>query len=193
MLQHVEVAGTHPDLTPERFIKILHEPDENMQWTDTVLSLELEPQPDGSRISRWETKFRDGIMRWSQRDEFDDATHTMSFELIEGDVETMSGYWHAEATEEGCRIRFAADFDLGVPSMQNIIDPIAVRVLRESISTQLKEVFGEGVVLLEDGTPTDARLLRGRRASTAFRLGKVLAGRRRRRRGWRRSSRPAAR
>lgn len=155
MLQHVEMAARHPDLTPERFMEILRDPHANIELVGTIQSIRLEPQPDGSRISHWETKFRRGLLRWSQRDVFDDATHTMHFELIEGDLETMSGSWSAEATDHGCRIRFVSDFDLGVPTMQNIIDPIAVRALRESVRAQAKEVFGDRVVI-EEETPAAA-------------------------------------
>jgi ribosome-associated toxin RatA of RatAB toxin-antitoxin module len=151
MRQHVEVSGVHPNGSADKAFSILRELDKHVQPGGVIQSLAVEPLSDGARISHWETKFRAGILRWSQRDEFDDDTHTMRFELCEGDAETLEGTWRIDDAEGGCRITFACEFDLGIPSLSEFLDPVAVRVLRETVVAQLTDIFGADFAVDEAG------------------------------------------
>jgi hypothetical protein len=142
MRQHVEVTGMHDRVTADEAFAVLRELDRHVRAGEVILSLRLEDEPGGTRVSHWETKFRNGILRWSQRDTLDAEARTMTFELCEGDAETLEGTWRIEPAGSGCRITFACDFDLGIPSLADFLDPVAVRLLRESVAAQLTDIFG---------------------------------------------------
>jgi len=103
---------------------------------------------NGDRFSTWETTFRNGLLRWKERDMFDPETNTISFEQTEGDIEHFSGWWKIAGENGGSTVRFWAQFDMGIPSLSNIIDPIAEQALRENIIAILKGLFGPGVTVL---------------------------------------------
>ena len=105
-------------------------------------------------LSRWEVAFRNGILRWSQRDVLDPDARTMTFALSEGDAETLEGQWRIEPAEVGCRIHFACDFDLGIPSLADFLDPVAVRLLRETVEAQLTDIFGPDLRVLRAVEPS---------------------------------------
>lgn len=158
MLQHVEVTGVHPDVSADDAFGVLRELDRHVHEGEVILSLTLEDElPDGSRTSHWETRFRNGILRWSQRDVLDAGARTMTFALSEGDAETLEGQWRiepAEPPEAGCRIHFACDFDLGIPSLSEFLDPVAVRLLRETVEAQLTDIFGPDLRVLRAVEPS---------------------------------------
>lgn len=155
MLQHVEVTGVHPDVSADDAFRVLRELDRHVHEGEVILSLTLSHQePDGSRVSHWETRFRNGILRWSQRDVLDDDARTMTFALSEGDAETLEGQWRIEPAEVGCRIHFACDFDLGIPSLSEFLDPVAVRLLRETVEAQLTDIFGPDLRVLRAVEPS---------------------------------------
>jgi hypothetical protein len=157
MLQHVEVTGLHPDVSADDAFRVLRELDRHVHEGDVILSLTLDEGAGDTRVSHWETRFRNGILRWSQRDVLDSEARTMTFALSEGDAETLEGQWRiepAEPPQAGCRIRFACDFDLGIPSLSEFLDPVAVRLLRETVEAQLTDIFGPDLRVLRAVEPS---------------------------------------
>ena len=154
MLQHVEVTGVHPDVSADEAFAVLCELDRHVREGATIISLRLEDHDGDTRVSHWETRFRNGILRWSQRDVLDPQARTMTFALRDGDAETLEGQWRIELAEQGCRIHFACDFDLGIPSLSDFLDPVAVRLLRETVEAQLTDIFGPDLRVLRAVEPS---------------------------------------
>ena len=150
MRQHVEVTGVHDGVSADEAFGVLRELDKHVQSGEVILSLRVDEETDGRRLSHWETKFRNGILRWSQLDDLDPVERTMRFSLTEGDAAELEGEWRIESTDSGCRIHFASDFDIGIPSLAEFLDPVAVRVLRETVVAQLTDIFGPDL-RVEDG------------------------------------------
>ena len=96
-------------------------------------------------VSKWEVNFRQGIMRWTEIDFFDEDSLSIRFEQIEGDAKSFSGAWILSDGELGCSIRFVASFDMGVPSIRDIIEPIAERALRENVESILRGLLGTNI------------------------------------------------
>lgn len=112
---------------------------------DAVRSVTVHPCPPGAPVpSDWAVNFRNGVLRWSEVDTFDPVLRQIHFEQTTGDFEHFSGDWRVDPDDDqGCRVTFAAEFDFGIPSLAGILDPIAGRVLRETIRTILAALLGE--------------------------------------------------
>jgi ribosome-associated toxin RatA of RatAB toxin-antitoxin module len=147
MRQLVQVEGTHRDLDPRRTFSILRNFESHVQLSEVVRSVKVESLPDGGRCSHWEVAFRDGILRWTQRDEFDEDRLMASYTLIAGDPAALEGQWSVHPDAAGCRVVFRSEFDLGIGSLSDLLDPLAARILRETVSTQMSEIFGPGFVI----------------------------------------------
>ncbi|GAA2907967.1 aromatase/cyclase [Streptomyces thioluteus] len=100
----------------------------------------------GQLHSDWEVDFRNGVLSWSEADHFDDERRLISFAQTTGDFETFTGQWGVRTDGDGCAVRFGAKFDFGLPSLAGIIDPVAERVLRETILGILDGLLGTGPV-----------------------------------------------
>ena len=123
--------GRYPDLVP-----------------DVVRSVTVEPvRPGQPVVSAWEVFFRNGILSWSEVDHLHPETATIDFEQTVGDFEEFSGGWRltpfvGASGTTGVLVVFSAEFDFGVPSLASIVDPVAERVLVETITEILHGLFG---------------------------------------------------
>lgn len=113
---------------------------------DVVRSVTVEPaRPGEPVISAWEVFFRNGILSWTEADHLHPENCTIDFEQTVGDFEDFTGGWRltpvAVAGVPAVHVAFTADFDFGVPSLASIIDPVAERVLVETITEILRGLF----------------------------------------------------
>lgn len=106
------------------------------ELVESVRAVTVHPPADGGPTrSDWEVDFRSGVLTWSEEDVFDDDRLTITFRQTEGDFEEFTGQWEVTGSgADGCRVRFTAKFDFGLPSLAGIIDPVAERVLQESVA-----------------------------------------------------------
>ncbi|MFD4457967.1 type II toxin-antitoxin system RatA family toxin [Nocardia sp. NPDC058480] len=101
---------------------------------DGVQQVEVTWDADGgAATSDWEVRFRDGSLRWTERDLFDTAARTYSFVQVAGDLVAFEGRWEVAADGADAVVSFDADFDLGMPSLAAMLDPIATRALHDNI------------------------------------------------------------
>ena len=120
------------------------------ELTDKVNEVVVHPpEADGSLRSDWSVIFRNGLMRWSERDRFVPEALTVEFEQIKGDFEVFHGSWVCEEREPedtGATavtvVTFRSDFDLGIPSLAEILDPVAESTLRDNILRILEGLMG---------------------------------------------------
>jgi hypothetical protein len=99
----------------------------------SVIQVEVEKiDPDEQGRSRyrsgWEVHFRRGILRWV-------------------DMELLTGYWQIHAHEEGAEIEFDAQFDLGLPGLEDYLEPVAQRALEDNVREVLIRLFPGARVL----------------------------------------------
>ncbi|MDQ3934870.1 MAG: SRPBCC family protein [Actinomycetota bacterium] len=83
--------------------------------------------------SSWRVTFRNGILRWSERDVIDRANQRIGFEQTDGDLALFEGEWRVHEAGEGSLVEFVADFDLGIPTLASMLDPVAARTLASNM------------------------------------------------------------
>ncbi|MEV7422226.1 MULTISPECIES: type II toxin-antitoxin system RatA family toxin [unclassified Streptomyces] len=113
------------------------------------------PEPDCS--SSWELHFRSGLLRWTERDEILPDSLEIRFEQTEGDFDTFLGTWRLAQRGDDVSVRFEADFDFGIPSLEGILDPIAERVVKETIAWAVAGMY-PGTEILGDVAGPDTSL-----------------------------------
>lgn len=84
-------------------------------------------------ISRWDVAFRGGILRWTESDVIDTENRVYTFEQIDGDLAVFRGSWTVKDLADGAHIVFEEAFDLGMPSLAAMLDPVAQRALQANI------------------------------------------------------------
>ncbi|MET7436815.1 type II toxin-antitoxin system RatA family toxin [Streptomyces sp. NPDC004082] len=97
--------------------------------------------PDPAASSSWELHFRSGLLRWTEDDTVLPEQGEIRFEQSDGDFDSFSGTWSVTQDGDDVAVRFDADFDFGIPSLEGILDPIAERVIKETVAWALTGLF----------------------------------------------------
>jgi ribosome-associated toxin RatA of RatAB toxin-antitoxin module len=113
-----------------------------MKYSDAVKSVTVRTDDDGSTVSDWEVRFRRGRLRWTERDELDAQAGVIRFAFVRGDPEHFAGEWRVTTEQAGTQVELVAEFDLGIPTFADIIEPLAERTLAEVMESVLKGLFG---------------------------------------------------
>ena len=137
----------HLGLTAKEAYAVLRDFETHVEMADAVRSVRLERHGDGSQISFWEVQVQRGVLRWSQYDELDDDNQRVRFHRRDGDAVEFEGEWSAVDEPDGCRIGFECEFDLAIEASSGGPDPVAARIVRESITEHLEGVFGPDLLV----------------------------------------------
>jgi ribosome-associated toxin RatA of RatAB toxin-antitoxin module len=97
------------------------------------------PEPTGS--SSWELHFRSGLLSWTEHERFLVDDLTIEFEQEHGDFDEFAGRWTLTQAGADTALHFEVDFDFGIPSLEGILDPIAERVIKETVAWSVVGLF----------------------------------------------------
>ena len=121
------------------------------ELSDAVRSVTVTDVSENRTVSRWEVAFRAGLLRWTEEDTFDPDALSITFRQLEGDVAVFDGSWQCLPAEPGSEILFAARLDMGIPSLADALEPIAVRTLTGNIVSIVRGLFGSAELIAADG------------------------------------------
>lgn len=139
----VEIKETVPARSAAAMYAVLCDFERYPDHTDAVRQVTVTKSEKSASHSEWQVMFRGGILKWSERDRFDDQARTIHFEQIGGDdLESFVGVWRVDEDGEGCIVHFSAEFDMGLDTLNSLIDPIAERTLRENIQAIIEGLTG---------------------------------------------------
>ncbi|GAA3308531.1 type II toxin-antitoxin system RatA family toxin [Streptomyces cinereospinus] len=124
--------------------------------TDTVREVTVTAADAGTVDSAWAVNFRGGVLRWTERDVVDTATRTVTFEQLTGDFARFVGTWDVRRAGDDVVVLFSCEFDMGIPSLEPIINPVAMRALVDSIGLILRGLLGEDIELTSSYRDTAA-------------------------------------
>mgnify|MGYP000874474176 CR=1 FL=1 len=119
----------------------------------TVTEPEWQDAAGYVRSSSWSTHFRGGLLQWVETDTVDVRGHTVTFEQSSGDLGSFDGRWAVRETGDGAvEMAFDAAVDIGIPSMADMLNPVAAQELATGVHQIVNGLFGSGVVSVETGS-----------------------------------------
>ena len=137
---YIRARGVEAD--PQTALRLITDYERWPAASEAVHSVTVEHEADGASTSFWEVTFHNGLMRWSERDTVDELEGVGTFDLIEGDPKVFTGIWSAESSDMGCTLTMEAEFDLGMPSLGHMLDPIAIDAVEDAVGSVLRGLFG---------------------------------------------------
>lgn len=97
----------------------------------------LETGPNFRRLA-WEVELKGCIMRWIEYEESDPDRYRIDYHQTEGDLAEFSGYWQLYPLTDGsCRAVMAVNFDIGMPMLSEMMNPVAEHAIRENSRSML--------------------------------------------------------
>jgi uncharacterized membrane protein len=120
------------------------------ELSDAVRSVAVTKVSDNVTVSSWEVTFRAGLLRWTEEDTFDLAALSITFRQLEGDIAVFDGSWRCVNAVQGSEIVFFARLDMGIPSLADALEPIAVRALTDNIVSIVRGLVGDAELIASD-------------------------------------------
>jgi ribosome-associated toxin RatA of RatAB toxin-antitoxin module len=117
---------------------------------DAVRSVAVTEVSGNLTVSHWEVTFRAGLLRWIEEDTFDPGALTITFRQLDGDIAVFDGSWECVDAAQGCEIVFSARLDMGIPSLADALEPIAVRTLTDNIVSIVRGLVGSAELVASD-------------------------------------------
>jgi ribosome-associated toxin RatA of RatAB toxin-antitoxin module len=117
---------------------------------DAVRNVAVTDVSDNLTVSQWEVNFRAGLLRWTEEDTFDPGALSITFRQLEGDIAVFDGSWECLDAAQGCEIVFYARLDMGIPSLADALEPIAVRALVDNVVSIVRGLFGSAELVASD-------------------------------------------
>jgi len=117
---------------------------------DAVRDVAVTEVSENITISSWEVTFRAGLLRWTEQDMFDPDALSITFRQLEGDVAVFEGTWQCLDVPQGSEILFFARLDMGIPSLADALEPIAVRALTDNIVSIVRGLVGSAELVASD-------------------------------------------
>jgi ribosome-associated toxin RatA of RatAB toxin-antitoxin module len=151
-MRTVTVTAVAPATDPDTAYRQVADFARYPEVCETVLAVRVESLGSDRARSTWEVEFRDGVMEWTEEDRFDADARTIDFEQVDGDFEHFTGRWTVLPDGSGSTVHFAAQIDLGMPSLGNLLEPIAERSLGENVEVILRSLLGDQVRVAEQPT-----------------------------------------
>ena len=119
---------------------------------DAVRSVVVTEVSENVTVSAWEVAFRVGLLRWTEQDTFDPAALSITFCQLDGDIAVFDGSWECVEAVQGSEIVFSARLDMGIPSLADALEPIAVRTLSDNIAVIVHGLTGTAELVASDVT-----------------------------------------
>jgi len=135
------------------------------ELSDAVQSVTVTEVAANVTVSTWDVTFRAGLLRWTEEDTFDPGALTIRFRQLEGDIAVFEGSWECVDTVSddtgtgdmgtgntgaGSEIVFSVLLDMGIPSLADALEPIAVRTLIDNTVSIVRGLVGTAEVVASD-------------------------------------------
>ncbi|MEV7013779.1 SRPBCC family protein [Streptosporangium sp. NPDC051022] len=128
------VTTSHTSTEPaQRIWEVLLDCEEFPSYMDEVVDVTILDRSGSNRTSRWAVLLKGSELEWVERDTVDHERRRIEFEQIEGDLAYFDGYW--QVTDDGAgqtTIELHVEFDIGIPLMADMLNPVAARALEEN-------------------------------------------------------------
>jgi uncharacterized membrane protein len=107
-----------------------------------VRSVEIVEQFDGrQRRAAWSVLLKGSILEWLEEERIDSDNYAIEFRQLSGDLEHFDGHWALEASgERETTAVFEVLFEIGIPPLAEMLNPVAQRSLRENCAEMLRGI-----------------------------------------------------
>jgi ribosome-associated toxin RatA of RatAB toxin-antitoxin module len=143
----VRTAVEIPGVTAEHVWNVVSEYERYPAVMANVLSVAFLERTEHRTVSAWRVLLEGTELTWEENDTFE-PPYRIRFEQIDGDLDLLRGGWELTETGHGVRVELSLEFDIGIPSLADVLNPIGVRAIEANAHSMLTAI-GEQVSMLE--------------------------------------------
>jgi coenzyme Q-binding protein COQ10 len=111
-----------------------------------VRSVEVRECGLNYKLLAWEVELQGCIMRWTERAEAYPERFRIDYRQVEGNMAEFEGYWQLQPlTDDTSQVLLSIKFEIGIPMLSEMLNPIAERAVRENSLQMLRSLSAEAV------------------------------------------------
>jgi ribosome-associated toxin RatA of RatAB toxin-antitoxin module len=104
------------------------------------------PRSATRRRSAWAVLLKGCVLQWEEEEHLDPDRLVMEFHQLSGDMERFDGAWILEARAPRLtHVSLKVSFEIGIPLLAEMLNPVAQRSLRENCTDMLLGVEREAL------------------------------------------------
>ena len=122
---------------PERAYALAKDMESYPEFMKDVVYLKVLERQGDAQVSEWHARLQGKVLKWKERDVFDDARPAITYYQTEGDLKKFEGAWTFEPVAGGTQVTLSCDFDLGIPMLAPLLDPVARLLVKKNCEDML--------------------------------------------------------
>jgi len=103
-----------------------------VDYLPAVRSITVVERGNNYLVTDWDLDVAGRSYRWRERDEFHDYARAIRYRLVVGDLSRYEGEWRFDQAGDGVQVRLFVDFEVGVPMLGALLDPMFARGVEEN-------------------------------------------------------------
>jgi ribosome-associated toxin RatA of RatAB toxin-antitoxin module len=108
---------------------------------DCVLDVQVLEKGAEWSICGWSVRLKGSILNWTEFEQRDRERYRVTYRQMEGDLERFDGHWQFVALAERLtRASLHVEFEIGIPMLREMLDPVATRALEENSRLMLRSL-----------------------------------------------------
>ncbi|GAA3735497.1 type II toxin-antitoxin system RatA family toxin [Streptomyces tremellae] len=106
---------------------------------ENVESVAVTERPDEAhRTTAWSVRLKGSVLRWTEDEVIDHTARRFDFRQVSGDLGAFAGHWGVRPAVGGhSTVSLHVDFDIGIPLLADLLNPVASDALRENAAQML--------------------------------------------------------
>lgn len=126
--------------SPENIYPIIKDMEKYPLFMKDLVSVKVLQRHENMTITEWVSNVDGRVIKWRERDVFDDENMHIAYEQTEGDLKRFAGEWCLEQVEDKTIVTLKVDFEFGIPMISGLLNPILKKKVRENSENMLKAV-----------------------------------------------------
>ncbi|MFJ2609210.1 type II toxin-antitoxin system RatA family toxin [Streptomyces sp. NPDC091279] len=108
-------------------------------YMDDVLGIRFLERGEDTALSSWRVLLNGSELTWDERDVFT-PMRRIDFDQTDGDLEVFRGFWELQEIPGGVRVVLEIEFDIGIPSLAEVLDPIGIQAIESNSRSMLAAI-----------------------------------------------------
>jgi ribosome-associated toxin RatA of RatAB toxin-antitoxin module len=131
----------------DRIWEVINDLESYPRLMDHVRDLKVLEHSPTHRLAEWQIDLKGCVMRWTEREDIDRANYRIDYRALDGDLADFEGFWQLEAVSEtSTRVMHTVRFEIGIPMLSQILNPVAERAIRDNTQKMLASLGSQAML-----------------------------------------------
>ncbi len=124
----------------EEAYRIARNMEDYPRFMENVKQVKVVQREGNWTVTDWVTNVDGRIIKWQEKDIFNEERPHIEYRQVAGDLKKFEGEWRFEEVAEGTVITLTVDFELGIPMLSGLLNPILKKKTLQNCEAMLTAI-----------------------------------------------------